>query len=158
MLSSECLGAVLLGVVFSPSIFNPSKHKECPCYRRSLQPSKGNIQPFKKTWKLLTFFIFCPLGSGSGSTDLTESGSDPDLKRCCKASCTYSKRARKWTDLTAVEHLSAAPHPPQRPSQNQICNGENIRIIWNGRNMKGYRNLQRNRWGEKLLCNGTDDK
>jgi hypothetical protein len=42
----------------------------CPSYRRSLQPSKENIQHFKKL-KLLTFSMFvghfCPPGSGSGS-------------------------------------------------------------------------------------------
>ncbi len=45
-------------------------HKGRPSYRRSLQPSKENIQHFK-TWKFYTFSIFvghfCPPGSGSGS-------------------------------------------------------------------------------------------
>ncbi len=33
-------------------------HKGHPSYRRSLQPSKENIQ-YLKTWKFLTFFYFC---------------------------------------------------------------------------------------------------
>ena len=33
-------------------------HKGRPSYRRSLQPSKKNIQDFK-TWKFCTFFYFC---------------------------------------------------------------------------------------------------
>ncbi len=33
-------------------------HKGRPCYRRSLQPSKENIQHFKP-WNFLTFFYFC---------------------------------------------------------------------------------------------------
>jgi hypothetical protein len=33
-------------------------HKGRPSYRRSLQPSKKNIQHFK-TWKFCTFFYFC---------------------------------------------------------------------------------------------------
>jgi hypothetical protein len=46
-------------------------HKGRPSYRRSLQPSKENIQHFK-IWKFCTFFYFfvghfCPPGSGSGS-------------------------------------------------------------------------------------------
>ncbi len=32
----------------------------CPSYRRNLQPSKKNIQHFKK-WNLLTFFYVCAL-------------------------------------------------------------------------------------------------
>ncbi len=43
-------------------------HKERPSYRRSLQLSKENIQPFK-TWNLKKIFFvghFCPPGSGSG--------------------------------------------------------------------------------------------
>ncbi len=51
-----------------------------PGYRRSLQPSKENIQHFK-TWNFSTFFSifvghFCP--PGSGSTDLIKSRSNPD--------------------------------------------------------------------------------
>ncbi len=45
-------------------------NKGRPSYRRSLQPSKENIQHFK-TWKFCTFFYFlgnfCPPRSGSGS-------------------------------------------------------------------------------------------
>jgi hypothetical protein len=33
-------------------------HKGRPSYRRSLQPSKENIQ-YLKTWKFWTFFYFC---------------------------------------------------------------------------------------------------
>jgi hypothetical protein len=59
-------------------------HKGRQCYRRSLQLSKENIQNFK-TWNFLTFFYFfsqfCPPGSGSGSTDLIDSGSNPDPDR-----------------------------------------------------------------------------
>ncbi len=33
-------------------------HKRRPSYKRSLQPSKENIQHFK-TWKFWTFFYFC---------------------------------------------------------------------------------------------------
>jgi hypothetical protein len=51
--------------------------------RRRLQPSKENIQQFK-TGNFLIFSIimgnFCPPGSGYGSTDLMESGSNPDPK------------------------------------------------------------------------------
>ncbi len=55
-----------------------------PSYRRSLQPSKDNIQRFKsQNMKFLNFFCFCgsfcPPRFGSGSTDLIESGSSPDL-------------------------------------------------------------------------------
>jgi hypothetical protein len=46
-------------------------HKGRPCYRRSLQPSKENIQPFK-TWNFFTsvFFVgnFCPPGSRSSNS------------------------------------------------------------------------------------------
>jgi hypothetical protein len=64
----------------------------CLSYRRSLQPSKENIQHFKKL-NLFTFSMFlgniCPPGSGSGlqiliriqiqgATDPIESGSNPD--------------------------------------------------------------------------------
>jgi len=53
-------------------------HKGRPSYRRSLQPSKENIQHFK-TLNFITFFYFwgsfCPTGSRSGFTDLIESGS-----------------------------------------------------------------------------------
>ncbi len=49
-----------------------SLHKGRPCYRRSLQPSKDNIQHFKE-WNLLSFCYFCgyfcPPLSGSGSRD-----------------------------------------------------------------------------------------
>jgi len=60
-------------------------HKERPSFRRSLQPSKENIQHFT-TWNFLTFLYFlghfCPPGSDldsesvSESTDLIESGSE----------------------------------------------------------------------------------
>ncbi len=45
-------------------------YKGCPSYRRSLQPSKKNIQQFK-TWNFFSFFVghFCPPGSGSGSSN-----------------------------------------------------------------------------------------
>ncbi len=33
-------------------------HKGCPSYRKSLQPSKENIQHFK-TWSFIIFFYFC---------------------------------------------------------------------------------------------------
>ncbi len=50
-----------------------------PSSRRSLQSSKENIQHFK-TWNFYIFSTFeghfCPPGSGSGSADLTESGSE----------------------------------------------------------------------------------
>ncbi len=43
-------------------------HKRRPSYKKSLQPSKDNIQHFL-TWNFLTFFYFvdhfCPPGSGS---------------------------------------------------------------------------------------------
>jgi hypothetical protein len=69
-------------------------HEGRPSYRRSPQPSKENIQHFK-TWTFLFFqflwviFIFALLDpdqdqdseSGYGSTDLIESGSNPDPKR-----------------------------------------------------------------------------
>jgi hypothetical protein len=47
---------------------SPGLHKEHPSYRRSLQPSKENIQHFKKL-NILIFFLFfvghsCPPGSG----------------------------------------------------------------------------------------------
>ncbi len=45
------------------------RQKGRPSYKRSLQPSKENIQHFK-TWNFLTLFKFCrslcPTGSGSG--------------------------------------------------------------------------------------------
>jgi hypothetical protein len=53
-----------------------SLHKECPSYRRSLQPSKENILHFKRRNLLLnSFFLFFwaiyalldPIKSGSGS-------------------------------------------------------------------------------------------
>ncbi len=68
----------------------------CRSHRRRLQPSKENIQHFKK-WNLLIFFYvcvgnFCPpdpdcesgFGFGYGSRDPIESGSntDPDLINC----------------------------------------------------------------------------
>jgi hypothetical protein len=47
---------------------SPGLHKGSSSYRRSLQPSKENIQHFK-TWNLFIFCIFvrlfCPSGSGS---------------------------------------------------------------------------------------------
>ncbi len=57
----------------------PRPPKKLPSYRRSLQPSKENIQHFK-TWNFNNFFlllwvIFALLDSGS--TDLVESGSNP---------------------------------------------------------------------------------
>jgi hypothetical protein len=59
-------------------------HKGRPSYRKNLQPSKENIQHFT-TLNFFTFFYFLghffPPGSGSGSTDLTESGSNPDPKK-----------------------------------------------------------------------------
>ncbi len=59
-------------------------HKGRPSYKRSLRPSKENTQHFK-TWNLIfSIFVgfFCPprSESGCGSTDLIESGSDPDAK------------------------------------------------------------------------------
>ncbi len=62
-----------------------------PSYRRSLQPSKENIQHFRK-WNLLTFFLFlCAIfalldpdldcESGSGSRNPTKSGSSTLLVR-----------------------------------------------------------------------------
>ncbi len=56
-------------------------HKRHIIHRRSLQPSKENIQHFK-TWNFLTFYIivghFCPPGPGSVSTDLIDySGYNP---------------------------------------------------------------------------------
>ncbi len=55
-------------------------HKGLPSYRRSLQPSKENIQHFKK-WNLLTFSIFvghfCPPGSGS-TTVISTVGSETE--------------------------------------------------------------------------------
>jgi hypothetical protein len=65
-----------------------------PSYRRSFQPSKENIRHFK-TWNYWTFSIFvgifCPPGSGSRSTDLTESGSitDPQLAVTCNFEWQY---------------------------------------------------------------------
>ena len=54
-------------------------HKVHPSDRRSLQLSKEAIQHFKTcTLKKNSTFVrhFCPPGSGYGSTDLSESGSD----------------------------------------------------------------------------------
>ncbi len=53
-------------------------HKGRPSYRRSLQPSKENIQHFKTPDPDLDS------GCGYGSTDLIESGSNPDPKHCLK--------------------------------------------------------------------------
>ncbi len=58
-------------------------HKGRLSYRRSLQPSKDNIQYFKhEISEFFPIFVgnFFPLGSGYGSTDLIESGSNPDPK------------------------------------------------------------------------------
>jgi hypothetical protein len=58
-------------------------HRERPCYRSSLQLSKENIQHFKTYNSLLYLFPFlCVIfalldpDSESGSTDMTESGSE----------------------------------------------------------------------------------
>jgi hypothetical protein len=55
-------------------------HKERPSYRRSLQLSKEAIPHFKT----FSTFVghFCPPGSGSGSTERVESGSNPDPQPC----------------------------------------------------------------------------
>jgi hypothetical protein len=70
-----------------------------PSYRRSLQPSKVNIQQHFKNGSLVTFTLVyffgsffalldpdpdCDSGSGYGSSDPIESGSnsDPDPKHC----------------------------------------------------------------------------
>ncbi len=52
-------------------------HKGRPTYRRSLQPSKENIQHFKTS--LFSIFVghFCPPGSGSGSSVLASSVPPP---------------------------------------------------------------------------------
>ncbi len=71
-------------------------HQVRPCYRRSLQPSKENIQNFKK-WNFINFFLFVwvifalldpDLDSESGSTDLIETGSGSETLiktylKCC---------------------------------------------------------------------------
>ncbi len=62
-------------------------HNGRSSYRLSLQLSKENIQ-HSKTWNFFIFFYFCgsfsfcPPGSGYGSSDLIESGSNPDSKHC----------------------------------------------------------------------------
>ncbi len=63
-----------------PTIYlSLSLHKERSSYRRSLQLSKEAIQHFK-TFTFFSTFVghFCPPGSGSGSTDPIECGSNPD--------------------------------------------------------------------------------
>jgi hypothetical protein len=55
-------------------------HKGRPSYKRSLQLSKENVQALQNM-KFFTTFVghFCPPGPRSGgSTDLIESGSNPD--------------------------------------------------------------------------------
>ncbi len=70
-------------------------------YRRSLQPSKENIQHFK-TWNFLNFFlllwvIFCPPGSGNGSTDLIEP--DPNTARIPVLRMAYRSIFPCWDRL-----------------------------------------------------------
>jgi hypothetical protein len=80
----------LCGIFFDQKLqftYLLSHYKGRPSFRRSLQPSKENIQHFKKM-KFINFFllwvIFALLDpdsdceSGYGSKDPTESGSNPD--------------------------------------------------------------------------------
>ncbi len=60
-------------------------HKGRPIYRRSIQPLKENSQHcktrnLKKNFYSIFVGHFCPPGSGYGSIDLIESGSNPDPK------------------------------------------------------------------------------
>ncbi len=79
-------------------------HKGRPSYMRSRQPSKENIHHFK-TWNLWTITLFVghfalldpDPDSGSGYTDLIESGSNSDTKHC-----------KKQRDPTDLEHCLTA--------------------------------------------------
>ncbi len=61
-----------------------SLHKGCLRYRRAFSPQKRTSSSNSKNqisyFFLFFCFIFCPPRSGSGSTDLVESGSNPDPK------------------------------------------------------------------------------
>ncbi len=60
------------------------QHKRRPSYKRSLQLSKENIQRFKTLTFFYFFGSFCPPRSGSGSTDLIESGSGSETLELTK--------------------------------------------------------------------------
>ncbi len=73
--------------IFWPKIaiyLSLGRHKGYPSYRRSLQPPKSKHPALQNMKVFLTFFYFCgsflPSGYGYGSTDLIESGSNPDPK------------------------------------------------------------------------------
>ncbi len=58
-------------------------HKGRPSYRRSLKPSKENIQHFK-TWNFLNFFYFCVSFGNPGWIRIRNTGSQ--LSRPCQRS------------------------------------------------------------------------
>jgi hypothetical protein len=85
-------------------------HKGRHSYRISLQPSIENIQHFKNM-KFLNFFLFLWVTFGlldqdpdsesrSGSTDLIESGSNPDLKHCFKFKVAWRKPQKTSNEHT----------------------------------------------------------
>jgi hypothetical protein len=99
-------------------------HKGCPSCRRSLQPSKENIQHFK-TWNFLFFLflwvIFALLDPDPDSesrsryrrSDLIESGSnpDPDPKHCFRYLSSTLATPRPFTPLFLLPlSPSVAPH------------------------------------------------
>ncbi len=87
-----------------------------PSYRRSLQPSKMNIQHFK-TWNFLIFFYFCgsffPPGSRYGSRSIwirIQSGSEtqvPYLLLSSTLTLTVSERP-KWTRSWWIKYYLVA--------------------------------------------------
>ncbi len=91
-------------------------HKGRPSYRRSLQPSKENIQR-SKTWNFLVVFYFC------GSTDLTESRFSPYpnfetlLIFCCCCAGEGSGVARSFYTALAEALLAGQPVPNLEAAQ-----------------------------------------
>ncbi len=105
-------------------------HKGRPSYRKSLQPSKENIQ-LVKTWIFDIFILFLWLifdpdpDFESGSTDLIESGSnpDPDLQHCFEinsnyilfSACCAGTRAGKTCRWRAAPTRGVSRASPSRP-------------------------------------------
>ncbi len=93
-------------IFFYQKLLSQGLHEGRPSYKRSLQLSKENIQHFK-TWNfkffLLVWVIFALLDPdldldsdyGSGSTDLIQSGSNPDPKPCFQVGHIVSAKVGK---------------------------------------------------------------
>ncbi len=103
----DMLGRRIQQKLKKKSFFEKNCNLLYPTYRRSLQPSSTSKMKFMNFFSMFVGHFF-PLGSGYGSRDPIESGSNPDPACCCQHMIGMPRKACYCQHMICQERLAIA--------------------------------------------------